>query len=430
MTKKETRIAAIVLAMVVASFALLLHGMQLENRADRLGAMRSVALPSGEHLAVFHANHLHLLDGQGRRVAHQPLKELLLTEEPNDMDWTVDGAGTAHAWFFEDTTPRLVRCTLAPGEPRLAGCAQVLSGPSLKVDSASRAVHFAVDGARQRVFIADAKGHKVRVLGLDGRVRADSASGLLFFPNRLRLAPGGGQLIVADNDHRRLVWLDIGSDTPSLAQTRILPLSPHPQASGGRTRAADFAFLGGPGDVLSTLWVLGVAQGQKNGDVLLWGPGLAPLGRADLGGWRDPLVIDTLGGAAVVADFDGIVLYRLGRQGEFLGNFGQGPFAAELEAARQGARAGALWVKLGWASFALTLVVGFLLAWRLRERPGAREVREAFADIARERADIPQRTVRLAPARWYAREAAWAAAAGGLVVLALLAVLWLLLPHE
>ena len=56
----------------------------------------------------------------------------------------------------------------------------------------------------------------MQVLSLDGRVLGKSVTGDLFFPNRLRLA--GDSLMVADNDHRRLVWLDIRQELAQLSR--------------------------------------------------------------------------------------------------------------------------------------------------------------------------------------------------------------------
>lgn len=85
---------------MAASAALLWRGMQLDTEADRIGPIRSFSVAGQERLAVFHAGRLHLLDGTGQRLGRQPLADLLLTEEPNDMDWTVDAQGKAQAWFF------------------------------------------------------------------------------------------------------------------------------------------------------------------------------------------------------------------------------------------------------------------------------------------------------------------------------------------
>lgn len=415
MTPKESRIAAVILSLVAGSAALLWWGMRLDGQADRMGPIRSFTMAGQERLALFHARQLHLLDGSGRRLARQPLSELLLTEEPNDMDWTVDADGRAHAWFFEDTTPRLVRCELSSDAPRLQRCAQVLAGAQLKVNAQSRAVHIAVDAKRERVFIADAKGHAVQALSLDGRVLAQSAKGELFYPNRLRIA--GDTLMVADNDHRRLVWLDIRADKPSFALRKSLQASGHPQARNGHTKVTDFAFVAGEDGLPSKLWLLAVAQGQNEGDVLSWGPALTPLARASLGGFSDPLAIDRLGDAAVVADFDGVALYRVGARGEYLGPFGEAALQRELGAARsQSAQAG-WWTKAAWASFALTLVVGFLLAWRYSEKPGQREAAEAFADLSQVPAEIPRGTVVLPPQDWYVRQMGVAIVMGAFVVL-------------
>lgn len=417
MTRKETRIAALILSMVAASLALLLAGMQRGGGADRIGPIRSFEAAGRERLAVFHANQLHLFDSSGRRLGRQPLSDLLLTEEPNDMDWTIDADGKVQAWFFEDTSPRLVRCDLGVEGNRLERCAQAAAGPQLKVNPRSRAVHIAVDIQRKRVFIADAKGHAVRALSLDGRTLAESANGELFFPNRLRLS--GAELMVADNDHRRLVWLDIRDDLPSFVLRKSLQASGHPQARGGHTKVTDFAFLLDQAGQPSALWLLAVAQGQSEGDVLTWGPGLKPIARAGLGGFSDPLAIDRLNGEAVVADFDGVALYRVSRSGEYLGLFGDGAFQRELRSSREQISASGIWFKAGWAAFAATLIIGFLLAWRYSEKPGHQAAVQAFSGLADVPAEMPHGVVELEPQAWYRRQFAVAAGGGVLLLLGL-----------
>jgi hypothetical protein len=369
MSPKEKKVAAVILALAAVSAAVLARGMQLNQHTQRLGPIRSVTGGGRDLLAVFHADRLHLLDASGRRLASQPLRELALGEQPNDMDLTVDAQGKVQAWFFDDSVPQLVRCDLAPDTLRLASCAQVAAGPGLKTQARSRAVHLAVDIAHGRIFVADADGHAVRMFGLDGRHLRDSPSGELYFPNRLRVA--GDQLMVADNDHYRLVWLDIADDTPSFAPRRSLLSSDHPQGRGGRRKVADFAFVPDAKGEPSVLWMLAVAQGQKSGDVLGWDAALKPLARADLGGYGDPLVLERLGNAAVVADFDGVALNRIGAHGEYLGSFGDAPFQAELQHAAGQIAEAALWKYAAWACFAATLIIGFLLAFKYQEPPKA-----------------------------------------------------------
>lgn len=426
MTKRESGIAVVILAMVAVSLGLLLWGMQLDDGA-RIGPIRTLSAGGQEKLAVFYGGHLHLLDPSGKRVGRQALTDLSLTEEPNDMDWTVGADGKVQAWFFEDTAPRVVRCDLAETGTRLERCTQVAAGAQLKVNLRSVAVHIAVDVRRNRMFVADAKGHAVRVLSLDGKVLGQSGEGTLFFPNRLRLA--GDLLMVADNDHRRLVWLDVAADKPGFALRRTLLASSHPQANSGRTKVTDFAFIPAADGQASVLWLLAVAQGQKNGDVLVWGPAMKAGRRADLGGHVDPLAIDRLGDEAIVADFAGVALSRLGADGKYLGPFGESAFQQELQSSREGITAAARWIKVAWAAFAATLVIGFLLAWRYGEKPGQQALRTAFAGMEQVTADIPNQLV-LKPQDWYGRRIVMLVAAGTALALCFPAVIWFAFPHE
>jgi hypothetical protein len=428
MSPKETKIAVVILAMAAASAAVLLHGMNMNRDAHRLGPVRSVTVAGRELLAIFHADRIHVLDSAGKRLASQPLAELALGEQPNDMDLTVDANGKVQAWFFDDSAPKLVRCDVAPDTLRFAPCAQVAAGPGLKIEQRSRAVHLAVDIAHERIFVADADGHAVRMLALDGRHLRDSPPGELYFPNRLRVA--GDKLIVADNDHRRIVWLDIAGDTPSFAPRRTLLSGDHPRTRSGHRKVTDFAFVPDANGEPAVLWMLAVAQGQKYGDVLTWDAAFKPGERANLGGHTDPLALDRLGNAVVVEDFNGVALYRVGAHGDYLGPFGDRAFQEELhEAAAQIANA-VLWKYAAWACFAATLAIGFLLAFRFSETPGGAAAAKAFATYGDVPGEVPLDRVELQPAAWFKRQMTLLMIGAGVLVLVVPAFFSFRLLHE
>lgn len=369
MTRRESRIALLVFALFLPALAALFWGSRIASTIDRPGALRAFAHAGREHVALVFKGKVHVLDAQGRTLAQQPLAELGLAEEPTDLDVTAGADGRIAAWLFEDTLPRLVRCELDAASWRFARCTQVLGGPALRGGARSLAVHIAVDAARDRAFIAAASG-RVRAFSLrDARLLGESATGQLFFPNRLRVE--GDQLVVADNDHHRIVWLDIAGDAPTFRQLRSLPLPAHPQAAGGGHKAADFALLPGDGDAPAGLWALAVAQGQKQGRLLLYGPQLAPRGVADTGRYRDPLIVDRLGRHLLAADFDAITWLRVAADGSFLGEFAQGALEDAARAERARVTSGRRWTYVGYAGIALALLVGFGLALRARAQGGA-----------------------------------------------------------
>lgn len=363
MTPRERRSALAILAMFLPSLAALAISARLGATIDRPAALRTFALGEQEHAAFFFADAVHVLDGEGRRVTRQALQELGLTQLPTDADITRAPDGKLQAWLFEDRkTPRVVRCDLAGTPPRLQGCATAIEGPQLKTDPRSLTNHLAVDLPRQRVFVADAKGGMVRMLDLQGKLLAKSEPGELFFPNRLRLV--GDHLLVADNDNYRLTWLDASGASPTLRSERSLHSRSHPQ--GARRKVTDFVLAAG--DSPQTLWLLGVQQGQKNGRILIFGPDLKPRGTANLGGFGDPLTIDRLGNHVLAADFNGIALYRVAADGSFLGEFGDAAMQAELRSARRQVKLAVILKYAGFAGLALTMLVGFFLAWRYGER--------------------------------------------------------------
>lgn len=368
MTRREQRIALLVFALFLPALAALFWGSRVAGTIDRPGALRGFPHAGQDHVALVFQRKVHVLDPQGRTLAQQPLADLGLTEEPTDLDVTVAPDGRIAAWLFEDTLPRLVRCDLEPASWRFARCAQVLGGPALKGGASSLAVHIAIDAARDRAFVAAASG-RVRAFSLrDGRPLGETATGQLFFPNRLRI--DGDQLVVADNDHHRIVWLDIAGETPSFRELRSLSLPAHPRAAGGGHKAADFAILPGDGDGPAALWALALAQGQKQGRVLLYGPQLAPRGVADTGRYRDPLIVDRLGRHLLAADFDAITWVRVAADGSFLGEFAQGALDDAARAQRARVTAGRRWTYAGYAGIALAVLLGFALALRARAQPG------------------------------------------------------------
>jgi hypothetical protein len=360
MTRREWQIAVPILVGLLLCVAGFMHGVQIENSFGGISTMR--AMPDGK-LAVV-ANHaLHVLDASGTRVARQPLSALGMTEDPNDMDWTVDARGRIEAWFFEDGVPRVVRCSWDDSKRELAQCAAAMSGPQLKANDRSRAVHLAVDRAGERVFIADAQGHRFQVFDLAGkRVGASNRDSVpLLYPNRLRFL-GDDTLLVADNDHRRLVWVRVSpGQAPKLLRT--LDAQAHPQARSNRTKVTDVA-LGPAG----AMWMMAMKQGQKDGDVLVF-DGDRPLVRAALPPGADPIVIESLGPHAVVGDYSLIKLYRLDAAGKYLGEFGDGAFAAEMAPLQALSRASSRWTTGSLIGGGVVILAGLLLAWRYSEKP-------------------------------------------------------------
>src|SRR5437764_12741634 len=135
MTRTESKIAAVVLALAACALGLVVWGMRLDDGSARIGPMRVLRADGREWATYFLANQLNLLDAAGRRVTQQPLAELQLTEEPTDVDFTVDRQGHVQAWFFADTLPRIVRCELDAPRMRFERCEQALSGAQLKTSA-------------------------------------------------------------------------------------------------------------------------------------------------------------------------------------------------------------------------------------------------------------------------------------------------------
>lgn len=364
MTKREWQLAIPILIGIALCLAGFVHGQRMESAVDGMAALRTFKTAQGERVAVIANNALHVLDADGRRLARQDIKSLGLTESPNDMDWTVDEQQRLEAWFFDDTVPRVLRCAWSTAQARLTECRNAMAGSQLKTNARSVAVHLAVDSAGQRVFIADAKGHRVQVFDLAGKAltRSDLQAVPLSFPNRLRYL-GKDTLVVADNDHRRMAWLKVTPGQPPQL-LRTLNSADHGQARSGRGKVTDATF--GP---TGTIWMLAVKQGQKDGDVLVFDAKQTPVARAVLPDGADPLIIDTLGDTALVADYSLISLYRIDAHGRNLGEFGDAAFRGEIGSLRVQTRQGALWKTGALICGGLIIVVGMVLGWLYGERP-------------------------------------------------------------
>ncbi len=361
MNRRDWMIGVPVLGALAGCLVAFLHGMQIQSSVDGMAALRSLETPAGARVAVVAARALHLLDADGRRLARQDLGAIGLQDNPNDMDLTLDAAGQLEAWFFDDARPlpRVIRCTWNEASAAFQPCLVVASGAQLKWDATSRAVHLAVDRAGERMFVADARSARVQTFSLDGKRLSSSAPSELplNFPNRLRYL-GNDELVIADNDHRRLLWAKARPGAP-VQLVSTLYAADHPHARGNRTKVTDVAFGRSGG-----IWMLAVKQGQKDGDVLVFDAARRPVARAGLPAGADPLFIEALGDAAVVADFSLLALHRLDPQGRYLGEFGDAAFKAELTPLRERLRRSKMWTNGGMGAGAVVLLLGFLLAWR------------------------------------------------------------------
>lgn len=367
MTKREWQLAIPLLLSFGLCLAGFLHGQHLADPSDGIAALRVFKTAAqGERVAVIANNALHVLDGQGQRVARQDLKTLGLTESPNDMDWTVDAQQRVEAWFFDDSTvPRVLRCAWSTEKVQLVDCRDAMAGPQLKASARSRAVHLAVDRTGQRVFIADANGDRVQVFDLAGKALSstDPQAVPLYFPNRLRYL-GDDTLVVADNDHRRLAWVRVPPGQPAQLG-RTLRSADHGEARPGRGKVTDAAF--GPD---GTVWMLAMKQGQKDGDVLVFDAKQRPVARAALEDGADPLVIDALGdNTALVADYSLIKLHQVDAQGRNLGEFGDTAFRGELKPLRERMRSGAQWKTGAMVGGGAIIVLGLALGLLFGEKP-------------------------------------------------------------
>jgi len=379
MNKREWMIAIPVIAGVAACIGAYFWGTRIEDSFDGIVAMRSVRTPAGVRTGVVAGKAFHWLDASGKRLARQELSALDIRDSPNDMDLTIDAEGHVEAWFFDDDepAPRVIRCAWDDNARRLDKCTTAAKGPQLKTLDSSRAVHLAVDRAGERMFIADAQGGRVQQFDLAGkRIGATDPAALpLSYPNRLRYL-GDDRLLIADNDHHRAVWTEIPRARPAKFVSQLYS-SAHPQFRSNRAKVTDVA-VGNSG----TVWMLAVKQGQKDGDVLVFDAARKPVARAELPDGADPLIVESLGDTALIADYSHVMLYRVDAAGRYLGEFGDDAFRAELAPMRALARQSRLLTTGSMVAGAVVIVAGLILGWRFSEKPAPKVlaiVRDASA---------------------------------------------------
>lgn len=383
MTRREWTIGLPIVVVMMLCLAAYLRGMGLANDAGVLTSLRVFGAADAQKVAAVIGSRLHVFDADGRRLADQDMRALGFSEDPNDMDWTVDAQGLTEAWFFEDTTPRVVRCAWDDAQQRLANCASAIAGAKLKVNAGSRAVHLAVDRPGERVFVTDARGGAVQVFDFGGKRLAKSDAGevALDFPNRIRYL-GANTLLVGDNDNGRAVWLAAEPGQP-IRLLKALYAQDHGGARLAHSKVTDAAI-----SPTGTLWMLAMRFGQADGDILVFDADHKPVRRAALRGDADPVIVEPLGDAALVGDFSPPRLYRVDAQGQVLGDFGDAAFRADLLPLQAQAEHASLWTRGAAIVAVVTFVVGMLLAWRFSERalPPGRIDAAALAGIERARA--------------------------------------------
>lgn len=383
MTRREWTIGLPIVVVMMLCLAAYLRGIALGNDAGALTSLRVFGAADAQKVAAVIGSRLHVFDADGRRLADQDMRALGFSEDPNDMDWTVDAQGLTEAWFFEDTTPRVVRCVWIEAQHRLANCASAIAGAKLKVNAGSRAVHLAVDRPGERVFVTDARGGAVQVFDFRGERLAKSDAGevALDFPNRIRYL-GNNTLLVGDNDNGRAVWLAAEPGRP-IRLPKTLYAQDHGGARLAHSKVTDVAI-----SPTGTLWMLAMRFGQADGDILVFDADHKPVRRAALRGDADPLIVEPLGDALLVGDFSPPRLYRVDAQGGLLDDFGDAAFRADLLPLQAQAEHAALWTRGAAIVAVVTFVLGMLLAWRFSERavPPGRIDAAARARIERARA--------------------------------------------
>jgi hypothetical protein len=367
MTKNEWKIAVPLLFGLALCAAGFFRGAAIGKSYEGVSAMRVYPSAQEQRVAVVVNKIMYVLDAKGHQIAQQSMAELGLKGSPNDIDITRDAQQRIEAWLFDDTVPSVVRCAWSEALLKFTECAALMSGPQLKAQSHSIAVHLAVDIMGKRIFIADAKSHLVQIFDMAGKllVRSEGATTPLQFPNRLRYL-GNDTLAVADNDNRRLVWLQVTpNQIPRLIKT--VNSSNHSDARSGRGKVTDAAF-GADG----TVWMIAMKQGQKDGDVLVFDNQLKSVARAQLPETADPIIVEALQDGALVADYTSNNLYRINAKGRYEGEFGDSDFLKQLAPMQALGDTAKLWTTGSLMAGGLIVILGLFLGWKYGEKPKLR----------------------------------------------------------
>ena len=172
-----------------------------------------------------------------------------------------------------------------------------------------------------------------------------------------------------------------------------------------------------------------VTRVKKSGDVLVFDAARKPVARAQLPPGADPLIVDSLAGNAVVADFSLVNLYRLSTSGAYLGEFGAAAFRGELEPLQTQAKRARWLQQAAWMLGVAVLLLGIVLALVYGEKPKNRANFSAD-DKARIAASKPQAfsvaaasrfPVLLEPTAAAQRNSRYLAAVIGLLIVVMLA---------
>jgi hypothetical protein len=345
--KKSIAIGTIIL--VVAGVFLIWFATDRANH--HYGPSKIRVTEQGE-IWVLSDGKLHVFDASGGKQRVLRFADWKRAELQSDFYPLQDG----DVLLAEPDSHEIYRCTSG------ASCAPLLAVSRAKAGKTTNAMMLAVDENRQRLYVADNAGHRLLLLDLEGNLLDDSgkSKSRFWYPNHLMFS--GGELLVTDTNHKRIVRVPVRDDrfggetwTLHTAAAEVRPKRKWPMS---------FVALPDGG-----WWVAIAQEGMRNADVAMFDAKKLPQGHLPLENNADPVSLALAGDRVLMADTEHYRIRQVDLHGKPLEDFGPAPFRQELANLAHEADN---WRSARMAGQAMVLVVpllAILILWRLGERP-------------------------------------------------------------
>ena len=338
------RLALLALLGVIGGLILEMHFSGAVARA--VGPTLIARNASGETLLA-NGGSLFLVDADEARTTRMPIEDLglrgpVLSVSSDGRDW----------YLGDDASGMLYRC-----DPRARQC-----GPAVQARDGDRIFRRAhsVAFAAGRIFITDSEAHRVLAFGEHGRAIGSTRTEPLplCFPNGIVAVKD--DLYVADTNNFRIARLAVAAPEQSATVLRTHTGAPIERANCN-ARSAALAKRGTP--VLNTAidsantvkrdarpparkdrvwpasllhtstdewWLVQMANGMRDGDVIRYDAAGHALGRIDLPADADPIELVEARGQVLITDAGLARVHRVGLQGQIAGAWGPSDFQALL----------------------------------------------------------------------------------------------------
>ena len=317
---RQTAVAGLMIVGMLACLGLMVHAGNVLNKD--LGPSALAAAPDGRLLVVSHGK-VHVFSKDGRREQSVDLGALGVDSVPSDIAVRTDG----RVFIADAAAAQLAVCDLQ--KSTCGGRDLGLPAWTPEHLMPGNTFKFALDEAKNRIYISDNGGHRLVIADRAGKVlsRSSGARDVVHFPNQLQ-AYAPDEVTVVDTNHRRIATFDVSGDRVGKVVREFKTDAPGVARDG---RAWPFAMTRLPD---GAYWVLVAAAGMKNADVILYSPEGKPRKRVDLGADSDPFAIALWNGWVLVADARTYRLHAFNPDGSDPGLFSDAAWDRELDVHR------------------------------------------------------------------------------------------------